>query len=143
MEGLDIVQLITTWGWKAVVIAFAAFFLIEVFKPLIRKMIKNEQGRHAFYSIIDLVLVAAGCYAWMAIQSMSWGIDWAGFGTMFTAAYGALKIIYPIYSNLGIQAVIRSLFTAIFKRKKEIADEVKKQEKKSKAESDEKKVIEL
>ena len=142
MEGLDIVQLITTWGWKAVVIAFAAFFLIEVFKPLIRKMIKNEQGRHAFYSIIDLVLVAAGCYAWMAIQSMSWGIDWAGFGTMFTAAYGALKIIYPIYSNLGIQAAIRSLFASIFKRKKEVADEVKKQEA-EKAKAEEKKVIEL
>ena len=137
MEGLDIMELITTWGWKAVIIGFAAFFLIEVFKPLIRKMIKNEPVRHAFYSIIDIVLVAVGCYAWMAIQFTSWSINWADFGTMFTAAYGALKIIYPVYSNLGIQKGLRALFTAIFHKRKEIVDEVKKQE------SDEKKVIEL
>ena len=137
MEGLDIMELITTWGWKAVIIGFAAFFLIEVFKPLIRKMIKNESGRHAFYSIIDIVLVAAGCYSWMAIQFTSWSINWADFGTMFTAAYGALKIIYPVYSNLGIQKGLKALFTAIFHKRKEIVDEVKKQE------SDEKKVIEL
>lgn len=142
MEGLDIVELIKTWGWKAMIIAFAVFFLIEVFKPLIRKMIKNEQGRHAFYSVIDLLLVAVGCYAWMAVQSMSWGIDWAAFGTMFTSAYGALKIIYPIYSNLGIQAAFKALFTSLFNHRKEVTDEVKKQEA-AKEESEQKKVIEL
>ena len=133
MEGLDIVALVTTWGWKAVIVGFAAFFLIEVFKPLIRKMIKNESGRHVFYSIIDIVLVAAGCYAWMATQFTSWSINWADFGTMFAAAYAVLKVIYPIYSNLGIQAGLTSLFKAIFANRKILVGEVKSQEATSKS----------
>lgn len=137
MTGLDLLALIKNWGWRAVVTGVAVLFIIEITKPLIRKMIKNEQGRHAFYSFIDVLLIAIMTYAWMAIKSMVWAIDWIAFGTAVSAAYTVLKLIYPAYSNLGPQACLKALFTAIFKHKKEIADEVKKQE------DETKKVIEL
>lgn len=140
MEGLDIVQLITTWGWKAAVIGAAVFLFIEVFKPLIRKVIKSEAGRHVFYSIIDIVLVAASCYLWISLESHCWNLDYKALATMFTAAYSVLKIIYPVYSNLGLQAAIKAIFGAIFCHRKEIAKEVEKQQDKK---QQDKKVIEL
>lgn len=138
MEGIDILDLVKTWGWRAVVTALAVLFAIDLAKPLIRKMIKNEQGRHAFYSVFDILLIGVVCYAWIAIKSAVWDIDWVVFGAMASEAYTVLKIVYPFYSNWGLQELFRKIFTAIFVHKKELADEVKKQK-----DAETKKVIEI
>lgn len=104
-----IVNLITQYGWQAVLVAVLALAFVEIFKPLIRKGIKSESGRHTLYTVISYVSALGFTAALAAILHR--------IGDLFNL-YGSvvivLGILTPVVINTGFIKLIEDSCGALW-----------------------------
>ena len=109
-----LIEVITLYGWQAVVISLFVFAFIECFKPLFRKVIKNENARHSLYTLLNYV-VTLGFSAIMALILGRFNQTFQLYGS----AIIVVNILYPIIANTGFFNWITGLFRDFFQRRAE------------------------
>lgn len=89
-------ELLTLYGWQSVVIAVCTFALIELCKPLARKVVKKEKVRHVLYLLLGYGFTA-GLSCGLAAILHRFG-DWL---TLYGSAMVVVNVLGPIISNAG------------------------------------------
>lgn len=111
---MELLDIITQYGWKALLITILVLTSIELLKPLLRRVIKNEQGRHSVYVILNYLftLLFTTLLVWMlgALDTV-----WSVYG----ASIIVVNISYPIVANVGFIGWIRSLLGTLLEKTSE------------------------
>ena len=99
-----IIDLITKYGWHAVVIAIATFALVECIKPLARKFIQKENLRHVFYILCTYAFAFGLTYAVAAIVKR---VEDAL--SLYGSAMLVINVLCPIITNIGFFEWVESI----------------------------------
>lgn len=89
-------DLIVQYGWQAVTIAVITCVLIELLKPLVRKLVKNKNIRHVLYYVLRYV-VALGLTAILALILHRLGDLFELYGP----AMVVVNVMGQVFSNIG------------------------------------------
>lgn len=116
------------YGIEIAGLAFATIFMVGVIKLMFKKPLEkvDKNGRKAMYEVISMILVygltALWIYArvaWFHISDVAFDMDLV-IKTAGTA-YVVVKVMYPLYENLGLRQLLRILgnFVLSWFKKKE------------------------
>lgn len=107
-----LIDLILKYGWQSVVVAVLTFFLIELIKPLARKLISKSEFRHTLYYILSYP-VALG---WAAGLAFVLGV-FESYLTLYGTAMVVINILSPFISNIGfwdwIEGIVKDVISKL------------------------------
>ena len=98
------------------VIALISIFVVGCFKliPGLKNM-ENKQGRKAIYQALSLVIsagLATGYHFLIAHGVLDWGLV-----SFILVVVAEVNVIYPLYENLGLRALLKKIICLIIPSK--------------------------
>lgn len=100
-----LIDILKQYGWQALCVALFVFLLIELIKPIARKVIKQTNIRHTVYVAINY----ASTLGFSALLSLILKQSDKTF-QLYGSAIIVVNILYPIIANLGLFNWIAGLF---------------------------------
>ena len=91
-----IIELLLQYGWQSVVVAVITFLLIELLKPLARKVLTTKQVRHTMYWLLSYA-ISLGLTVGLAAILGRFG-EWT---TLYGSTVVVVSILAPVISNIG------------------------------------------
>lgn len=107
----------------ATVIAILTIMIVGLFKfiPALKNM-QNKNLRKAIYQVMSLAISSGLAIAYQLWRNGGqWSADIAAF---ITIAMAQVNIIYPLYENLGIRALVKLLAKVLIPSKSKKVDQV-------------------
>lgn len=110
-------------GIATTVIALVTIFLVGCLKfiPALKNM-KNTDARKAVYQILSFVVSGGLSVAYhIFIAKGGWDMNLLHFTSL---AMAEVNVIYPLYENLGLRALLKKLGSLLLPSKKDKIDSV-------------------
>lgn len=111
---MELLDIITQYGWRALVVTIAVFALIECLKPVFRKLVPKENARHTIYTLLNFgfTLGFSALLSWILNEvNTLWSI--------YGASIIVVNISYPIIANIGFFDWISKLFGGLLEKTNE------------------------
>lgn len=116
------------YGAEVALLAFATIFIVGVLKVIFKKGFAsmNSNVKKAIYETVSVVFAYGLTTLWMYAKVAWFGMsavpfDWSLTLKAASATLLAVKVMYPVYENYGIRALVRLLgnFVASWFKKKQ------------------------
>lgn len=111
---MELLEIISQYGWRALLVAIAVFTLIECFKPLFRKIIVKDNVRHTVYTVLNYGFTL-GFSALLVLILNEMTTLWNIYG----ASIVVVNISYPIIANIGFFDWLAKLFGGLLEKTNE------------------------
>lgn len=101
--------LVLEYGIEIVVIALMSIIIVGLFKSLFRSQLEKieKANRKPIYEIASMIAVVLLTVVWILIRG---GGSIELYATKILAAYGAMKVMYPLYENFKIRDLVHLIF---------------------------------
>ena len=110
---MELLDIITQYGWRALVVTIAVFALIECLKPVLRKLAKEKCKTHYLHFVKLWIYFG---FLGIAIVDFKRGYTlWSIYG----ASIIVVNISYPIIANIGFFDWISKLFGGLLEKTNE------------------------
>ena len=112
MEAL--IKFIEQYGVEVSLIAFAAIFLVGVFKIILKRPLEKIEkvNRKPIYEALSIVFAFGLTAAWLAVR-VAWfhmpvdPFSWKLVGEAGVGVYAAVKVMYPLYENFRLRDLLQ------------------------------------
>lgn len=112
MEAL--IKFIEQYGVEVSLIAFAAIFLVGVFKIILKRPLEKieKANRKPIYEALSIVFAFGLTAAWLAVR-VAWfnmpvdPFSWKLVGEAGVGVYAAVKVMYPLYENFRLRDLLQ------------------------------------
>jgi hypothetical protein len=112
MEAL--IKFIEQYGVEVALIAFAAIFLVGVFKIILKRPLEKieKANRKPIYEALSIVFAFGLTAAWLAVR-VAWfhmpvdPFSWKLVGEASVGVYAAVKVMYPLYENFRLRDLLQ------------------------------------
>lgn len=112
MEAL--IKFIEQYGVEVALIAFAAIFLVGVFKIILKRPLEKieKANRKPIYEALSIVFAFGLTAAWLAVR-VAWfhmpvdPFSWKLVGEAGVGVYAAVKVMYPLYENFRLRDLLQ------------------------------------
>ena len=123
---IDVLELVTKYGLKAVIIAVAAILMIGLVKVVLKKQLQGlgKEKCKALYEALSIAIVALSIVLYHVVAElfgyMEVTFDWKVMAGEAMASWAVVKILYPLYENFGIRKLLQTIGAAILTSKKKV-----------------------
>lgn len=111
---MELLDIITQYGWRALVVTIVVFALIECLKPLFRKFVKKDNVRHSIYTILNYGFTL-GFSALLGLILNELNNLWSIYG----ASIIVVNLSYPIIANVGFFDWLAKVFGGLLEKTNE------------------------
>lgn len=101
--------LVLEYGIEIVILALVSIAVVGALKSLLRKQLEKieKSNRKPIYEIASMVVVVLLTVGWILING---GGSIELYMAKILAAYGAMKVMYPLYENFKIRDLVHLIF---------------------------------
>lgn len=119
---MEVGYLVLEYGFEVVLIALVSILLVGSGKIAFKKPLeKIEKGnRKIVYEIASIIIVAVLSVLWVLLNG---GGAFPVYATKILAAYGGMKVIYPLYENFKIRDLVQLIGKLIKQKHEEKSNE--------------------
>lgn len=113
------------YGLEIILIALATVIMVGVVKIIFKKKLAtvNKTGRKTIYEVLSVLFALIATAGWLLLKQYVFNLTTTPMTLESTLKVAAtvsivVKVMYPIYENYGLRALMRAVISAIFDKKK-------------------------
>ena len=103
---MDLGTLVLEYGFEVVLIALLSILLVGVMKVAFKSKLErvDKANRKAIYEIASMLAVVLLTVGWILISG---GAASNEYILKIMSAYGAMKVMYPLYENFRVRDLVQ------------------------------------
>ena len=112
------------YGLEIILIALATVIMVGAVKIIFKKKLDtvNKTGRKTIYEVLSLLFTLIATVGWLLLKQYVFNLTTTPMTLESTLKVAvtvsiAVKVMYPIYENYGLKALMRAVISAILSKK--------------------------